>query len=837
MRTTIPLSEDLKRILRAASETAVQYRYEELRTPFVLLALIKDGISDSSKVMRNYLTVSGIRYALLNRWGMTSEGPTLSYRRYLDHAVFEPVFQEAQKYAEFAGASMVGPAHLAVALVYDKRTRETLAMAGLKDANLYMDMVRELEQLLSQPPDSRLYKADRAIEKTDDSMEANHTASREGGGDIGSNQRQAAATRPTLKRVAAKSTVLVLERRPRAKDANSALSKFGIDLTDLAQKEKLDPVVGRDREINRAIEILSRKTKNNPLFLGHEGVGKTAIAEGVAQRVVSGVVPERLRHKRIFQLQMGELVAGTKFRGEFEERLKEVVQEASEYGDILFIDEVHTIIGAGQVSGGTLDASNFLKPALARGLLSVMAATTFDEFKVAFRKDKALRRRFQPITIDPPTVAEAAIILRRLQPVYEQFHDVKILDSALEAAVNLSHRYINERFLPDKAIDLLDEACSAVATKRAKQWHETELFLFNNPESVPESPGEMSVGPDQIAEVVSCWTGIPVSSMEEGEREKLLDLEARLRRFVIGQDHALESVADAIRCSRAGLTDPNRPISTFMFLGRTGVGKTEVARALQRVLFDNEDLLRFDMSEFMEKNSANRLIGAPPGYVGYEEGGILTEAVRRKPYRVILFDEIEKAHPDVFNVLLQLMDDGRLTDGQGNTVDFRNCLIIMSTNCGVAELKRHDIGFTSREESREPGIPDRVMEEVERTFRPEFLNRLDELILFRTLTKGDLRQIVDIQLDNLRKLLALRGINLILTESAKDLLVKVGWNEAFGARPLKRAVNKMLRKPLSRSLLAGEIAAESTLEVVAEAGKLTFPRLNKTSQGEALEQV
>lgn len=819
MYTSMPLSGDLKRILRATNEIMAEYRYDKPRTAFVLLALHQDGIADASKLLQEFVSLSGLRYALLNRWGMTSEGPTANYRRHLDSADFAPVFAQALKYAESVGAAVLGPAHVALALVQDSKIKSTLALSGLKDTEEYKSLVTELEWLLAKEPDSRSYKSKKAAP----------------------NRNTPPAERPQLTVISPTVTTLpgntaavalkIRERKPRAKDPNSTLSKMSIDLTDLAQKEKLDPVIGREREINRAIEILGRKFKNNPIFIGHEGVGKTAIAEGVAMRIVSGDVPDRLRDKRVFVLQMGELIAGTKYRGEFEERLKEVIQEASKYGDILFIDEVHTIIGAGQVSGGSLDASNILKPALARGKLSVMAATTFDEFKTAFRKDKALRRRFQPVTVDPPSVADAILILRGIRSTYERFHELKISDAAIEAAVNLSHRYVNERYLPDKAIDLLDEACSALSTRRARKKREEELKALSSGVAPPEKEIDSTpLGADEIAQVVSDWTGIPVSSMQEGEREKLLNLESRLRLHVVGQDHALEAVSDAIRCARAGLTDPNRPIGSFMFLGRTGIGKTEVARALQRILFDNEELLRFDMSEYMEKNSVARLIGAPPGYVGYEEGGALTEAVRRKPYSVILFDEIEKAHPDVFNILLQLMDDGRLTDGHGNTVDFRNCLIVLSTNCGVAQLKRRGIGFTTQKDSREPGIPDSVMDEVKRTFPPEFLNRLDEIILFHTLTPAALRLIVDIQLDNLRKLLSTRNITLSLTEGAKDLLAKEGWDEEFGARPLKRTVNKLVRKPLSRAILAQEIADNSTVEVTEANGALVFGGLNTPTE-------
>ncbi len=806
MHTNLHQSEGLKRILRSASELAVQYNYEKARSPFLLLALHEDGIADASVVLRDFVTLHGVRYALLNRWGMTAVGPTVNYRRYLDVAVSDNVFSAAERYAIESGSDSVGPAHLALGLLDDTQMRNTLQLAGMKAASEFEELRQTLLQLLKNPPDARSY-----ISKEQASIrQAGETARSKPAAPTDTTQ---VATKPPP----AKDKIKAKERRPRTKDANSVLVKFSVDLTDLAQKEKLDPIIGRDAEIQRTIEILGRKSKNNPIFIGHEGVGKTAIAEGVARRIVSGNVPDRLRDKRVFQLQMGDLVAGTNFRGDFESRLKEIVNEASKYGDILFIDEVHTIIGAGQVQGGTLDASNFLKPALARGKLSLMAATTFDEFKTAFRKDKALRRRFQPVIVNPPSVAEALVILSGLRASYESFHGVTISDTALAAAVQLSHRYVNERYLPDKAIDLLDEACSALANKLS-----ADLVNLDD-----EDAGPATLGFDEIAMVVSAWTGVPVTSMKDSDREKLLNLEDRLRQHVIGQDYALEAVADAIRCARAGLTDAHRPVGTFMFLGRTGVGKTEVARALQRVLFDNDELLRFDMSEYMEKNSVSRLIGAPPGYVGYEEGGALTEAVRRRPYNVILFDEIEKAHPDVFNILLQLMDDGRLTDGQGNTVDFSNCLIVLSTNCGVAQLKKREMGFTQSVGSAASAeldnqIPERVQEEIERTFRPEFLNRLDEIILFHTLSKESLRKIVMIQLSNLQKLLSEREIKLELSAAAIDLLVTAGWHEEFGARPLKRAVDKLVRKPLARRLIARTTDETSVVQIGAVDDKITF---------------
>lgn len=851
MKISMPVSRDLRRVLQAATEITVDYHYEYPRTPFVLLALHQDGICDASKVLRDYFSIAGLRYALLNRWGMTAQGPANGYQRYLNGAEFQPVIDRSEQKARMASSKALGPAHVALSLVEDMAIKDTLNLAGLKDKQEYKEMCGLLRQLCLKDPDLRSYRSRNQEPgqrspggiKTGSNSDSQSNSGNQGGQTNSSAGQVKSADKPNDK----PGDKTFKMRRPRVVDSGSALAKNGVDLTDLAQKGKLEPVFGRDDEIGRVIEILGRKTKNNPLLVGHEGVGKTAVAEGVAQRIVFGDVPERLRHKRVFQLQMGELVAGTTYRGEFESKLKEIVQEAVKHGDILFIDELHTLIGAGKVSGGSLDASNFLKPALARGTLSVMGATTYDEYKTAFRHDKALRRRFQPVTVDPPDLAQTRTILRGLKPSYEQFHGLAISDEAIEAAVNLAHRYLSDRHFPDKGIDLIDEAASALAARLArldKGSEEEAKSGFSPSASVgavasqvlntAQNDGAVKkvLSADDVAFVVSRWTGVPVAAVKEGEKEKLLNLEDKLREHVVGQDHAVKTVAEAVRCARAGLTDPNRPVGVFMFLGRTGIGKTEVARALQRVLFDNDNLVRIDMSEYMEKSSVARLIGSPPGYVGYEEGGTLTEAVKRKPYSVILFDEVEKAHPEVFNLLLQVLDDGRLTDGQGNTADFRNCLIILSTNCGVAQLKKREIGFThSRGQNEEMGsvIPDTVMEEIERTFRPEFLNRLDEIILFHTLSRKALRLIVDIQLGNLRKLLGERAITLHLDDAVRDHLAAAGWNEQYGARPLKRVIIKQVRNPLSLALIAGRVKDGDKVELTVRDGKLYFPGLEVAS--------
>ena len=684
-----------------------------------------------------------------------------------------------------------------------------------------------------------------------------------------------------------------------AESTYNALEQYGIDLTALAAQGKLDPVIGRDEEIRRTIQILLRRTKNNPVLIGEPGVGKTAIVEGLAQRIVKGDVPEGLKGKRIISLQMGSLLAGAKYRGEFEERLKAVIQEvvASQGEIILFIDEIHTVVGAGKAEGA-VDAGNMLKPALARGELRLIGATTLDEYR-EIEKDPALERRFQPVYVEEPSVEDTISILRGIKEKYEVHHGVRISDPALVAAAVLSHRYITERRLPDKAIDLIDEAAARLrmalesapeeidtlerkklqleiereALKKEKdpdslerlkaieaeiaeltkeieklkaEWEAEREILKKLREAqhrldevrreielaerhydlnraaelrygeLPRLEAEvealseklknarfvrLEVTEEDIAEIVSRWTGIPVAKLLEGEREKLLRLEEELHKRVVGQDEAIRAVADAIRRARAGLKDPNRPIGSFLFLGPTGVGKTELAKTLAATLFDTEEaMIRIDMTEYMEKHAVSRLIGAPPGYVGYEEGGQLTEAVRRRPYTVILFDEIEKAHPDVFNILLQILDDGRLTDSHGRTVDFRNTVIILTSNLGSPLIL----------EGIQKGLPyERIRDEVfgvlQKHFRPEFLNRLDEIVVFRPLSREQIRQIVDIQLANLRARLSEKRITLELSEAAKDFLAERGYDPVFGARPLKRVIQRELETPLAKKILAGEI--------------------------------
>jgi ATP-dependent Clp protease ATP-binding subunit ClpB len=722
-------------------------------------------------------------------------------------------------------------------------------------------------------------------------------------------------------------------------DKFQALQRYGIDLVDRARQGKLDPVIGRDQEIRRVVQVLSRRTKNNPVLIGEPGVGKTAIAEGLALRIAEADVPESLKNRRLIALDIGTLVAGTKFRGEFEERLKAVLREVNDAGNvILFIDELHTVVGAGRAEGGS-DAANLLKPALARGELRCIGATTLDEYRTYIEKDAALERRFQPVMIGEPTVEDTIAILRGLKPRYEAHHKgVRIKDSALVAAANLSQRYIADRFLPDKAIDLMDEATSRLAMELEsvpseidvvqrrlvqleladrqladeteehaqqrreevqeeitelrkkladlrKQW-ELEKSGLGNVQDIrknlidaqlqynqlaasikeKQSAGSIvseadyqklyeldlqqknlagqldtlesdagkkptngtrrllrkEVGPEEIAEVVSAWTGIPVTRMMETERAKLLVLEDRIHQRLVGQDEAVEAVANAVRRNRSGLQDPNRPIGSFIFLGPTGVGKTELCKALAEVMFDNEDaMIRLDMSEFMERHTVSRLIGAPPGYVGYEEGGALTEAIRRRPYSVILLDEIEKAHRDVFNVLLQVLDDGRLSDNRGHTVDFTNTIIVMTSNVGSQVIQE-----IAKEGGTEEEMRDAVMETLQTRLLPEFLNRVDEIMIFHPLQKEQIRKIVELQVARLRKQLTDKGIELDVTETALDEIASEGYDPTYGARPLKRVIQQRIQNPLAVELLKREFEEGSRVKIDYLGGDFTFKRSN-----------
>ncbi len=631
------------------------------------------------------------------------------------------------------------------------------------------------------------------------------------------------------------------------------LDSLARDLTQMARDGKLDPVIGRSNEIERVIQVLSRRTKNNPVLIGEPGVGKTAIAEGLAQRIVAGDIPETLRNKRVMVLDMGTVVAGTKYRGEFEDRLKKITEEIRHAGNvILFIDELHTLIGAGGAEGA-IDASNILKPALARGELQCIGATTLDEYRKHIEKDAALERRFQPITVDQPTPEEAVQILKGLRDRYEAHHRVKITDEALEAAVRLSDRYITDRFLPDKAIDLIDEAASrvrlqshtappnlkeleaqlekvrnekdaavqsqefekAAAMRDQEQKLKQELESRKNEWKRMQDDNDIKVTAEDIAHIVSAWTGIPVKQLAEEESERLLNMEQILHDRVIGQNEAVTAVARAIRRARAGLKNPKRPIGSFIFLGPTGVGKTELARALAAAMFGDEDaMIRIDMSEYMERHTTARLVGAPPGYVGYEEGGQLTEKVRRKPYSVVLLDEVEKAHPEVFNILLQVLDDGRLTDGKGRTVDFRNTVIIMTSNVGAEMIRKgSSLGFKPDTANQYDDMKTKVMDELKKSFRPEFLNRIDEIIVFHPLTETEIGEIVELMVRELQKRLEEQDIRFTLTDRAKAFLAKEGFDPQYGARPLKRAIQRHIEDRLSEALLAGKVKRGDTIVI------------------------
>jgi len=642
-----------------------------------------------------------------------------------------------------------------------------------------------------------------------------------------------------------------------------SLEKYGRDFTELARQGKLDPVIGRDNEIKRVTQILSRRTKNNPVIIGDAGVGKTAIAEGLAQKIIAEDVPDSLKGRRVIALDMGALVAGSKFRGEFEERLKAVLDEVRQSAGevIMFIDELHTVVGAGAAEGA-IDASNMLKPALARGEIQCIGATTLDEYRKHIEKDKALERRFQPVYLDEPSVEATIEMLRGLRPRYEKHHKIEIDDSALIAAAKLSQRYISDRFLPDKAIDLVDEAASKLridmesapegvralegkikhlrdeedaASQRQDYQKAAELKAerlrlereYNEAKLQWQQDEKIDgvVDEENIAELVAQWTGIPVSRMMETETDKLVHMEERIHRRMVDQEEAVAAVSEAIKRGRAGLKDPKRPIGSFIFLGPTGVGKTELARALAEFLFDDEDtMVRLDMSEYMERHTVSRLIGAPPGYVGYEEGGQLTEAVRRRPYRVVLFDEVEKAHPDVFNILLQLLEDGRLTDGHGRTVDFKNTVIIMTSNLGTEEFHRSGIGL-QRKENGERKMRSTIEDALKRTFRPELLNRIDDVIIFHPLTEEHLRSIVDLLVREVERRLAERDIKLEITEDAKAWLAHRGYDPVYGARPLRRAIQKHVENPVSIKILQGEFKEGDTIAISLQEDNLAFSAL------------
>lgn len=673
-------------------------------------------------------------------------------------------------------------------------------------------------------------------------------------------------------------SVSTVKKNKKNDNKTPSLDRYGRDLTAMAKEGKLDPVIGREKETERVLEILCRRIKNNPCLIGEPGVGKTAIAEGLAQKIVEGKIPEILKEKRVVSLDIGSLIAGAKYRGEFEDRLKNVMAEIKSAGNILlFIDEIHTIVGAGGAEGA-IDASNIMKPSLARGDIQCIGATTIEEYRKYIEKDSALERRFQPVMVGEPTKEETLLVLKGLRDKYEAHHGVKITDEALNAAVSLSDRYISDRFMPDKAIDLIDEAAAKVRIKGfttppdlkeiedgiervtkekedaiSTQNYEKAALLRDNERELKDKLDSMkniwatkkstitqNVLESDVAAVVSAWTNIPAQKLTETESERLLKLEDTLHKRVIGQSEAVKAVSRAVRRARVGLKDPKKPIGSFIFLGPTGVGKTELSKALAEAMFGREkDIIRFDMSEYMEKHAVSRLIGAPPGYVGYDEGGQLTEAIRRAPYSVILFDEIEKAHPDVFNVLLQILEDGRLTDGKGKTVDFKNCIIIMTSNVGAHSIKKQkSMGFAISENESETEyekMKENVMEDLKHTFRPEFLNRIDDIIVFHKLEEKDLMQIVDLLIRDVNKNLEKMKLSLKLDEKSRKYLVKKGNDLNYGARPLKRVITKEIEDQLSEELLSGNIKSGDDIKITIKDDKLKFIKLNEEISNEVLE--
>jgi ATP-dependent Clp protease ATP-binding subunit ClpC len=802
-------TERAQKVMVYAQEEALRMNHNYIGTEHILMGLLREGEGVAAQVLKNKgVSLEAVRGNIEELVGIGEEkitqvlGYTPRTKTVLEYSLSE---------ARGLGHNYIGTAHLLLALI---REGDGLAAQLLKAMGISFEgVVQEIMNMVNDEPKSNKQQ--------------------------GKAQPQHANT-PTL-------------------------NQYGRDLTDMAREGKLDPIIGREKEIERVIQILSRRTKNNPVLIGDPGVGKTAVAEGLAQKIYEGNIPEILKGKRVVTLDMSSMVAGAKYRGEFEERLKNIMNEIREAENvILFIDEMHTIIGAGAAEGA-IDASNILKPALARGEVQAIGATTLDEYKKHIEKDAALERRFQPVTIGEPSKEESLQILEGLRDKYEAHHKVKITDEALKAAVDLSDRYITDRFLPDKAIDLIDEAASRVRIKTftappdLKKLEEQLASLdkekseaislqdFERAASLRDKESEVKkeledqkknwsgkaqstdtvVGQEEVAEIVSSWTGIPVTKMAEAESQRLLNLENILHERVIGQEEAVHAVAQAIKRARVGLKDPNRPVGSFIFLGPTGVGKTELTKALAEALFGDESaMIRIDMSEYMEKHTVSRLIGSPPGYVGYEEGGQLTEKVRRKPYSVVLLDEIEKAHPDVFNILLQILEDGRLTDGKGRTVDFKNTVVIMTSNVGAQTIRKQKVlGFTSpadEKESAHEKMKENVMDELRKSFRPEFLNRIDDIIVFHQLDEENLREIVDIMLKSMVKRIRELDIDLEVSGEARDVLMKKGFDIQYGARPLRRAITKLVEDQLSEEILKGNVKTGTRVQIDAEGDKLVF---------------
>ncbi|MEL7648245.1 MAG: ATP-dependent Clp protease ATP-binding subunit [Sedimentibacter sp.] len=800
-----------KSAIELAQEEVKRFKQNVLGTEHILLGLMLEQEGIAGKILRSKLNVDKIREIIKNTTGVGEQVP--------EFIAISPrskyIIELARQYSSQMNVPYVGTEHLLLALIDEG---EGIAAQIIKSVVNLKELKFEVIEAVKQGS----------------------------GGASGTPEFSPSPAQP-----AAAST--------------KTIDKYGIDLNRRAKEGKLDPVIGREDVIERVIQILSRRTKNNPCLIGEPGVGKTAIAEGLAQEIIKGNVPETLKNKRVVTLDMSGMVAGAKYRGEFEERLKSAVDEIKAAGNIiLFIDELHTIIGAGAAEGA-IDASNILKPTLARGELQIVGATTLDEYKKHIEKDAALERRFQPITVEEPSVEDTIKILQGLRDKYEAHHKVTITDEAIEAAARLSHRYISDRFLPDKAIDLVDEAASRTRLKsstvpkglkeiedKIKELKNEKKAAINNQDFekaasfrdeekrltdeldkqkklwAAKNSKDSSIGYDEISEVVSQWTGIPVKKLQGDESERLLHMEDILHKRVIGQEAAVEALSKAIRRSRVGLKDPKKPIGSFIFLGPTGVGKTELSKALAESMFGDENaIIRVDMSEYMEKHSVSKLVGSPPGYVGFDEGGQLTEKIRRKPYSVILFDEIEKAHPDVFNILLQILDDGRLTDAKGRTVDFKNTVIIMTSNVGASTIKKQrtmgfSSGSTNEEKDEYEKMKENVMTELKQTFRPEFLNRIDEIIVFHSLNKEHIKRIVTLMIDNLSGRLEQLNIKIEIDEKAKDLLAEEGFDPVYGARPLQRAIRRRIEDRLSEELLKGTVKKSDTIKISAKDKELVF---------------
>jgi ATP-dependent Clp protease ATP-binding subunit ClpC len=822
-------TERARQVVVLAQEEARTLKHNYIGTEHILLGLLREEEGLAARVLEGLeITVEEVRAQVIRIVG-SGEEVTSGQIPFTPRA--KKVLELALREALSLGHNYIGTEHILLGLV---RENEGVAARILADFDADSEKIRnEIIRMLSGP------------------------GRRQGQGGGGSGSGAQAGDKKNSK----------------------LLDQFGRNLTKLAADGKLDPVVGRQREIERVMQILARRTKNNPVLIGEPGVGKTAVVEGLAQRISSGQVPELLRGKQIYTLDLAALVAGSKYRGEFEERLKKVMKEIAQRGDIiLFIDEIHNLVGAGAAEGA-IDAASILKPALARGELQTVGATTLDEYRKYLERDSALERRFQQVKVDQPSIEETEQILRGLRDRYEEHHKVNITDEALEAASVLSDRYISERFLPDKAIDLIDEAASRMRIRtmtappsfreledeietvrkdkeaaieaqefeKAANLRDTERRLTNKKRDMEEEwkaedAPRPSIGEEEIADIVSMWTGIPVFKLTEAETQKLLRMEDELHKRVIGQEAAITAASRAIRRARAGIKDPKRPAGSFIFLGPSGVGKTELARTLAEFLFgDEQALIQVDMSEYMEKHAVSRLVGSPPGYVGYDEGGQLTEQVRRKPYSVILLDEIEKAHPEVFNILLQILEDGRLTDAQGRQVDFRHAIVIMTSNIGAATITRSTpLGFSVAEEGGGMDYDDmksRIMGELKKVFRPELINRIDEIIVFHQLSKDEIKQIIDLMLVRLQQQLGDQGVSIQLTDAAKDLLVEEGYDPAMGARPLRRAIQRLLEDPLADELLHGTLTEGLVIMVDRDGDKMKMERREAPAAPAAPEAV